>query len=39
MDAILLAGAGGSRRVRHGKGEGVGVALEQEVVEGALADA
>jgi len=39
VDAILLAVAGGARGVRDGEGEGLGVALEEQVVEGSLADA
>jgi len=39
VDAVLLAGARGARRVRHGEGEDVGVPLHQALEEGALADA
>ena len=39
VHAFLLAGARGSGSVRDGQAKGVWVALEEEVVEGAFADA
>lgn len=39
VDGVALARAGGARGVRHGEDKGIGVALEEELVERALADA
>lgn len=39
VGAVLLAGAGGTRRVRDGQGEAVRVRGEQAAVQGALAHA
>ena len=39
VHAVGLAGARGARRVRDGEREGVRVAVEEEAVEGPLADA
>lgn len=39
VHAVLLAGARRARRVRHGKGKGVRVTLEEHLDQGALADA
>lgn len=39
VNAILLARSGAAGGMRHGKSEGIGVSLEQELEEGALADA
>lgn len=39
VDTILLAGSRAAGGMRHGKREGIGVSLEEELEEGALADA
>ena len=39
VDAILLAGSRAAGGMRHGKSKSVGVSLEEELEEGALANA